>query len=134
MNLSYRGIKYRFAPFTAVATTSEVIGRYRGRPCRRSHFDISVAHPRVTLKYRGVAYMPGFGGQIADRSVESVARDAKMAPVNIITDRHRAQSELEKVHNLSIQKNLERRLSVARAQGNQNLIHILENEQKQFAS
>ncbi|PZD73097.1 hypothetical protein C1752_02898 [Acaryochloris thomasi RCC1774] len=134
MNLSYRGVKYRFTPFTAVATTSEVIGRYRGRTCRRSHFDIAASHPRVTLKYRGVAYMPGLGGQIASRSVESVARDASMVPVAVLTDRHRVQSELEKVHNLSIQKNLERRLSVARTQGNQNLIHVLENEQKQLAS
>jgi hypothetical protein len=131
MNLSYRGVKYRFTPFTPVATTSEVIGRYRGQPCRRSHFDLSLSQPRLTLKYRGVSYVTGSQGQMAS---EPVAHDLKMAPVVGMTDLRRMQSELEKVHNLSIQRNVERRLDVARSQGNQTLIHILENEQKQLAS
>jgi hypothetical protein len=134
MNLSYRGVKYRFTPFTPVATTSEVIGRYRGQPCRRSHFDLSISQPRLTLKYRGVSYVTGSQGQVASRPLESVAHDIKMAPVVGLTDLSRIQSELEKVHNLSIQKNVERRLDVARNQGNQTLIHLLENEQKQLAS
>lgn len=133
MHLSFRGVKYRFAPITGVVKNSEVIGRYRGQICHRSHFDLPVSHPRVTLKYRGVSYMPGLHGRVATRPIESLVRE-QMAPVAVMTDSRQVQSELEKIHNLSIQKSLERRLSVARNQGNQNLVQILENEQKQLAS
>ena len=133
MHLSFRGVKYRFAPILGVVKNSEVIGRYRGQTCRRSHFDLAVSHPRVALKYRGVSYMPGLHGRVANRPIESLVRE-QMAPVAVTSDARQVQSELEKIHNLSIQKSLERRLSVARDQGNQNLVHILEDEQKQLAS
>ena len=42
-------------------------------------------------------------------------------------------AELAKVHHANVLKNLEHRMQVARAQGNQNLVHLLEQEQNQLA-
>lgn len=41
-------------------------------------------------------------------------------------------AELAKVHHANLLKNLEHRLQVARAQGDQNLIHLLERERDQL--
>lgn len=128
MNLFYRGITYRTAASAVTAARSEAIGRYRGQKCRRSYFEISVAQPRIPLKYRGVEYITGVpaGQQSQQQTAPSVAAPAVFS--------HKAQSELEQVHKRSIKENIERRLSVARRQGNQTLIYLLEQEQHQLAS
>jgi hypothetical protein len=131
MNLCYRGATYRATAIALTATHSEVIGRYRGQLCRRSHFDVAVAHPRVTLKYRGVSYMPGVS--MADRPV-GLSGQAVRSDQAWPADHAHLQAELEKVHHLSIQKNLDRRLSIARSQGNVALVHLLEEEQQQLVS
>ncbi|MGF1602365.1 MAG: DUF4278 domain-containing protein [Thermosynechococcaceae cyanobacterium] len=131
MNLCYRGVSYRATATALTATNLEVIGRYRGQTCRRSHFDIAVVHPRVTLKYRGVTYMPGVS--MSDRPIGLAGLEGQSSGRLPVFGEH-VQSELEKVHSRSIQNNLERRLSIARNQGNQTLVHLLEKEQEQLAS
>jgi hypothetical protein len=45
----------------------------------------------------------------------------------------RSRKELTQVHRVSIARNLEHRLQVARAQGNQELLRLLEDEKQQLS-
>lgn len=131
MNLCYRGATYRATATALTPNHLEVIGRYRGQVCRRSHFDVAVSHPKITLKYRGVSYMPGISMATRPVGLEGVT----MQPSDVLpVFSEHIQSELERVHSLSIQKNLERRLNIARDQGDQDLIQLLEAEQQQLVA
>ncbi len=58
-----------------------------------------------------------------------------MKPFDTKNSASRHQSppaELAKVHHANLLKNLEHRLQVARTQGDQNLIHLLEQERNQL--
>jgi hypothetical protein len=84
----------------------------------------------LELSYRGVDYSTH---QPVSTSASFLTRD----PVTV-TELLGAKTrlvraiELDRVHHIHLQRNLEHRLEVARSQGNQHLVKLLEAEQDQI--
>jgi hypothetical protein len=135
MQLSYRGVKYERPVPTLEVTDREIAGTYRGAPWRHQVVRaISAPQPNYTLRYRGVTYNSNDLLQPAAPSAES---SLKPNPANsgfsIPLTTRTAIKELGRIHRLNLRQNLERRLRQAKAQGNQELIRLLELEFKQLA-
>ena len=137
MELKYRGSTYQQQPLSFERTDKKLIGQYRGQACYKAVFDlraVTKANPR--LQYRGVEY----GGEaaaatpIAHETLENSFRiELPHRPRPVRSSRHHVLSELDKVHNNFLLKNLELRLSSARQKGDQILVHMLEQEKEQLA-
>jgi len=123
MKLSYRGVNYDKAPSTLEVTEGEIGGMYRGQNWRYQYpRHIATPLPIHNLKYRGVPY--GSGQPIATTS----------AKTDIIrNEREQVLDEWTNLHLENIRRSLEHRLQVAKANGDQNLIQLLEAESKQMA-
>ncbi|MGI0489590.1 DUF4278 domain-containing protein [Pantanalinema rosaneae CENA516] len=154
MKLSYRGATYDYTPPSLEVTEAEVLNQhqYASRNCHTLQ-ENTIPNPNVPLSYRGVTYTRG---QIAaaERSLghsnvtltyrgatyRSHAANAAM-PVAVarteqavvIPDRVPVLREVGKIHQANLRRNLERRLQVARAQGNFSLVSLLEAESRQLA-
>ena len=138
MELTYRGKTYQKAPFNIELANKQFIGQYRGQDCYRDIYRLeSVSNKVLPLrKYRGAEY----GGKLS--GVNPVAKEVpnnafrielphQQKPVR--SSRHQVMSELDKVHNDFLLKNLELRLSSARQKGDTSLVHMLEQEKEQLA-
>ncbi len=134
MKLSYRGVEYNYQPVSIEVTEPELIGQYRGRSCYRTHLaSMPVPQPSHLLKYRGVAYRSGV---VADQAA-AMPEPVSVTPVTVPASpaaafRYRGISAVDQVHNTFIRRTLEHRLAVARRQGDQNLVQLLEMEQQHF--
>jgi hypothetical protein len=123
MKLSYRGVNYDEAPSTLEVTEGEIGGMYRGQKWRY-HYPRHVATPLPihNLKYRGVPYG-------SDQLIATTP-----AKTGIIrNEREQILDEWTNLHLQNIRRSLEHRLQVAKANGDQNLIRLLEAEFKQMA-
>ena len=130
MDLKYRGVAYQTQAPNVTRTGKQLIGKYRGQDCYREIYDTHLvvqSHPR--LKYRGVAY----GGDLQEAPVGAISESTfkievpqNQKPVH--SSRHQAMSELDRVHNDFLLKNLEVRISSARQKGDQSLVQKLEQE------
>ena len=139
MTYIYRGIEYTHPRQTLTPTSSEVIGMYRGAPCRRQHFQVDIRQSVHKLMYRGVAYTTG----AAASTPSPVEAQSSQAPINtqapaaaqpaFISHRVQRFSALDQVHTASIRKNLEERLATAKAQGDQSLVQLLEVEARELS-
>ncbi|NEQ19984.1 MAG: DUF4278 domain-containing protein [Microcoleus sp. SIO2G3] len=122
MKLSYRGVNYE-APSTLEVTEGEIGGMYRGQNWRYQYpRHIPTPLPIPNLKYRGVPY--GSGQPIATTSTRTGI---------IRNEREQVLDEWTNLHLQNIRRSLEHRLQVAKANGDQNLIQLLEAESKQMA-
>lgn len=126
MKLTYRGISYDRADNQVTTTPGAVMGNYRGAAwiARIVTSPLKVA-PVHTLCWRGVVYNTD-GSQV--RAAEA---QAPLVPTPA-TVQHQGVN-LGDAHRQWILKSLEHRLEVARNQGNQGLVQMLEDEWKQFA-
>ncbi|NCJ06871.1 DUF4278 domain-containing protein [Synechococcales cyanobacterium C] len=132
MKLSYRGVEYNYQPISIEVTEPELIGQYRGRPCYRTHL-ASIPVPQAThlLKYRGAVYQSGVAvSPLAPEPVTVAPLTVPASPAAAF--RYRGLSEADQVHNIFIRRTLEHRLAVAKRQGNDNLVKLLEMEQQHF--
>ena len=128
MKLSYRGISYNSEPSFLITSEGEIGGKYRGSDWRyRYPSHIPQQQPNLERKYRGVPY----GSRpIANTEVQSVS-DSCPIPMGIaykITVSEATQTHLE-----NIRRHLERRLQVAEAGGNEELVRLLKAEEQQLA-
>ncbi|MBL1176133.1 arginine synthesis PII-interacting regulator PirA [Pantanalinema sp. GBBB05] len=154
MKLSYRGATYDYNPPSLEVTESEVLSqhRYASRNCHTlrentipnpdlpltyrgvtytrgelATAERSLGHSNVTLTYRGASYRTH-----AANAMSSVTVAKTEKPV-VIPDRVPVLKEVGKIHQANLRRNLERRLQVAKAEGNFSLIPLLEAEFRQLA-
>lgn len=143
MKLSYRGVSYEHNSPQLEMMTGEVGGKYRGAAWNHKYLrHIPVPQPKVDLKYRGVAYSTGDPidveavrlrreyAQVNGATANTTAIAAKQMPAS---DRQEVLKELHSTHLDHLRRNLERRLQIARAKGDNHLIQLLEAESRQLA-
>ncbi len=123
MKLTNRGVSSESDPPSLELTKGEIVGKYQGAN-GINHYPrhIPVTQPMVDLKDRGVA----------DSTSEPI--DAEASPLcGTVSTRQQVLDGLNNTHLANIRQNLEHRLQVARAKGDQNLIRLLEAEAEQLA-
>lgn len=133
MKLHYRGVEYTRPPHNLEITEGEVAGKYRGQDWRH-HYPRHMVdlQPKVGLQYRGVPY-----------KTCRVAAKKPMAEVEVQrqqlnrslgqTQPRAVADEAEKIHLDNMRRNLERRLQVAKAKGNESLVQMLQKESQDLA-
>lgn len=154
MKLSYRGATYDYNPPSLEVTEDEVLSqhRYASRNCHTLRENTipspdvpltyrgvsytrgqlvaaehSLGHSNVTLTYRGASYRTHAANAVAQATVAKTER-----PV-VIPDCVPVLQEAGKIHQANLRRNLERRLRVAKAEGNFSLVSLLEAESRQLA-
>ncbi len=141
MKLTNRGIISESNPPALELTKGEIAGKYRGTNWR-NHYPrhVPVTQPMVDLKARSVAYctsepidaeaslLCGCYENAATPKAVSTTTEA----VSTVSSRQQVLDELNNTHLTNIRHNLEHRLQVARAKGDQNLIRLLEAEAEQI--
>lgn len=147
MKLAYRGLEYDYNPPMLEVTESEIALKYRGHALQHAyvrHVPIPQAAERLT--YRGVAYQTTRQGGIqqlenghaaihasdASRGMSLASLRSKLSGNS---DAAKARRQLLQVaseqHKASIARSLQRRIDVAKSQGNTHLVAQLETEMRQ---
>ncbi|MEW6491222.1 MAG: DUF4278 domain-containing protein [Cyanobacteriota bacterium] len=126
MKLSYRGVKYENTSPVLEVTEGDIGGTYRGQSWR-SHYVRHIPEPAPVhdLKYRGVAYRTN---QSAVAVSASAAATRCTLPGYHKREREKVLDEVSRTHLTNIRKNLERRIQVAKAKGDEKLMRLLEQE------
>ena len=140
MKLTYRGVEYDHNPPMLEVSESDILCNYRGRAHTYSYVrHVPFPQPQADLTYRGVAYQTNRHGQrqaVAQSEAKSVfsAFQRKLAELSPLMDeRRQLLREAARSHSESIQRSLDRRIAVAREQGNMRLLQQLEDELRQMA-
>ncbi len=134
MKLSYRGVSYEHSPSTLEVTEGEILGKYRGIGWHcHTLKEMPVPQPNMALKYRGVAYNTNpAAATTGSCNVRVTAANVASAVARPVVASKVLNKELEAVHRFNLQRNLERRLQVARERGDLALINLLEAESRQL--
>lgn len=125
MRLSYRGVNYEKQTSGIECQEGEVGGKYRG--CEW-HYHYPRPMPTIETKtsyrkHREIACKSP--SLVAKAAVESLPRFCPIdfrKPTAVFTD------EIQKIHLENLRRNLERRLQIAKANNNHDLIRLLEKE------
>lgn len=138
MKLQYRGETYDYSPSLMDEGDFERrgAGQYRGHR-------IEFAYPRhvpvpqtiAQLQYRGAYYCVNASGEVQAiaPSAHSLSDVSNLTMRSPMKDRKAVLTEVAKTHRQNIQRSLQHRLDVARAQGDSALVSQLEAEMQQFA-
>jgi hypothetical protein len=131
MKLKYRGTEYDSVALLLDVLEGDVAGKYRGQAWRPHYLKhIPVPQPNLELSYRGVTYSTQ---EPISTSAPLIARDTvTVAELLGAKTRLVRAAELDRVHHIHLQRNLEHRLEVARSQDNQHLVKLLEAERDQI--
>ena len=133
MKCSYRGVTYESKPTILETMEGEVGGKYRGQDWRYNYpRHIPQLQPKVYMQYRGVAYstlsLPITEGNSKQEKAQTNACKASIRkPLEFIIE------DATKIHLNNIRRNLEHRLQIAKANGDESLVNLLKNESKQLA-
>jgi hypothetical protein len=136
MQLSYRGAHYRYQPTPVDLVDSGVSARYRGQQYHLSYpRHIPIPQTVASLKYRGVAYQTtDTGSRTIAPAVRSAVATGKAVPLPLSTQvRRLLPAEAAKVHQETIRQRLQHRIEVAKARGDEQLLHQLEDELHWYA-
>ena len=137
MKLLYDGFTYERELSTLEVMEREVGGRH-GKQHRQHSYPRHIPHLRhqQSMEYRGVAYGSiSHGVQSNTISTSSVEEKACSCPIYFPEQPvFTLINEAAKIHWQNIRRSLERRLEVAEASGNKNLVSLLEQESKQLVS
>ncbi|GAB4152391.1 MAG: hypothetical protein Fur0046_31980 [Cyanobacteria bacterium J069] len=134
MRLTYRGNDYEPGSVPMQMRESGSIGLYRGQELYFSYpRHVPVPQPVNRLQYRGVSYCTSETGELTStgfvaRSVSPLQSRHAVSKLTPLVD----HQELAKVHHQYLMERLQRRLEVARAKGDDRLVHQLEQEQHQL--
>ncbi|MGB3652359.1 MAG: DUF4278 domain-containing protein [Rivularia sp. (in: cyanobacteria)] len=134
MKLIYRGIKYEYAPVAVEVTTEGVCGKYRGAEWKCHHSEYTSLSNAAELKYRGATYYSGNPEKVEELKQRKKLNSIFAASKNLFASNQPHNDELAKIHLANLQRNLQRRLEVAKQKGDENLIRILEEEANQLSS
>lgn len=136
MKLTYRGINYE--PETTALPMNEgaIAGKYRGKPWRY-HYPrhIPQLKAKYGLQYRGVHYSrcPIVESKaVREVSIPAVVPNAELPTPSYFASQAQ-ELAAERAHVETMRRNLDRRLSVAKESGNQELIVMLEKEYRDLA-
>lgn len=132
MKLSYRGVKYECQPSMLEVTEGEMGGTYRGQPWQLRYLrHIPEPAPVHNLKYRGVAYRTG---QPTVIEPSAIAQPVSTPWARTLYNHHKREvlDETRRIHLANIRSNLERRMQAAKARGDEQLVRLLEQEQRAF--
>ncbi|WP_414622358.1 DUF4278 domain-containing protein [Calothrix sp. CCY 0018] len=134
MKLIYRGIEYEYAPETVEVTTEGVCGKYRGAEWK-CHYSkhIPITHHAAELKYRGASYYSG-NPQEVEELKQRKKLDFIFAKDNQTFFSNQPNNELARIHLANLQRSVQRRLEVAKQNGDENLVRKLEEEANQLSS
>ncbi|MGD1874470.1 MAG: DUF4278 domain-containing protein [Mastigocoleus sp.] len=126
MRLTYRGIAYEYMPITQNSVLGKISGRHRGQNWRRKNAThLKMNRTTAQLKYRGLAYHIG--------EPEEIQQILEQKRRFFVKKREKVENKLTQTHLSNIHRNLERRLQVAKANGDVKLVHLLEDEARQIA-
>ncbi len=130
MELSYRGVTYSAKPAQINADPLSVEGKYRGHDYGY-HYAKSgdLPHTEFDLQYRGITIYT------APQSQESAPAASDHQDARVITSPLQLsfRDQLAQVHHHNLLDRLQRRIESAKARGDQDLIQILEAEERQMA-
>ncbi|MEM6592680.1 MAG: DUF4278 domain-containing protein [Cyanobacteria bacterium P01_C01_bin.73] len=138
MKLCYRGVEYDYNPPVLETTETNILCQYRGRSLHYSYVrHIPIPQPVAEMKYRGASYRTNSYGQPESVGAPVDSIFAKLSQralaVNAMADERRALlREASRIHHENMQRSLAHRLAVAQAQGNESLVHQLEDEMHQM--
>ncbi len=111
----------------------EVGGRYRGQQWHvRYPRHLHVPQPRPTLRYRGVAYNMNNPSDRANLAVDITAVKTQPKTPAAIPRGDNPENEWKQVHQANVCRLLERRRQRAEAQGDQQLLKLLDSEAEQW--
>jgi hypothetical protein len=142
MKFTYRGVDYENNTPALEFTEGEVGGKYRGANWNRTYVrHIPVPPKPAALKYRGAEYCLGDPIDAEAmmpyrRYVKTENHTASRAKNEVVPNtcpRHTIFQETSQTHRANVQHNLERRLELAKAKGDEKLVLLLEAEAKQLA-
>ena len=140
MRLCYRGVEYDYNPPSLEVKEQEIVGKYRGRPLHFTYVShVPVPQPVANLTYRGVPYRTTAQGQVRpstatpEQQRHSVFQGIKSSDNSVMRARRHLLKEAAESHRSNIQRTLQHRIEVARAQGNEMLLKQLEEEMHQLA-
>lgn len=131
MKLTYRGINYNAETSAIEIREGEMAGKYRGQPWYY-HYPrhIPQLKAKLGLQYRGISYSKGTTVQSSPAShvsIPAVCADKKLPILGYYTSVAK-EIKAEQVHIETMRRNLERRLSIAKESGNEELVLMLEKE------
>lgn len=141
MKLTYRGVSYEPNSPHPEMIESEVVGQYRGNSWKQRYpRHIPVPQPAIDLKYRGVSYSSGHPLDVEAcllrrqyaATVSQPALAKNQVKSIVVSDRQQQLTQLNQTHTTNIRQRLQHRLQVAKANGDQKLIEMLEAEAKQL--
>lgn len=137
MKLCYRGVSYDYTPPMLEVSESEILGQYRGRSLKFSYVKhVPFPQPKADLAFRGALYRTDTYGRVESASnTQNAVHRSKFTPVfdSMAAARRQLLQESAAVHQESIRRSLEHRLEVAQTQGDEELMHQLEDELHQIA-
>ncbi|WP_416676151.1 DUF4278 domain-containing protein [Egbenema bharatensis] len=139
MKLSYRGTSYSYQPTPVDMVDSGIPVKFRGQQYHLSYLrHIPVPQAVSTLKYRGVSYQTTETGEIqpiapGTRRVTALAGKAVPLPLATQVRRRLLPEDAQRVHQETIRQRLQHRIDVAKARGDEQLLHQLEDELHRFA-
>ncbi|MEQ9481598.1 arginine synthesis PII-interacting regulator PirA [Coleofasciculus sp. F4-SAH-05] len=133
MKRCYRGVHYDETPSTLDVSEGEIGGTYRGQNWR-FHYLRHIPEPPPThdLKWRGAVYHTGKPRVVKSTPVETPMTMVGTRSWFLKNSRQKAFQQTSITHLENICQSLERRLDVARAKGDQDLVRQLEKESEQI--
>ncbi|QDZ41065.1 DUF4278 domain-containing protein [Euhalothece natronophila Z-M001] len=131
MRLTYRGIQYDSESNPLEVTEGEIAGKYRGQPWHY-HYPrhIPQLQPKLLLNYRGVSYSKRPVIKCSpspEMNIPAVNANGELPTPKHFSSR-KPENSAEQAHLENIRRNLERRISVAKEKGNEELVSILKQE------
>ena len=135
MKLCYRGVEYDYTPPVLEVSETEMLGHYRGRPLHFSYVShVPFPQPEADLMYRGTSYHTTRQGTVeAVVQVKKAPQEAQFKPVfdSMAAARRNLLQEAADMHQANMKRSLERRMQVAHARGDAQLLRQLEDEMHQ---
>lgn len=147
MKLTYRGVDYDYNPPVLDVTESEIECLYRGHKAHYTYVrNVPIPQSAERLTYRGVPYQTTRQGQIlqiADAQRTEQGQEPKtglnfnglrsklVGSSPAAEARRQLLQESSKLHRSNIERALQHRMTVAKAQGNTRLVEQLESEMSQ---
>lgn len=134
MKRCYRGVHYEETPSPLDVTEGEIGGTYRGQNWRFRYLrHIPEPPPTHNLMWRGVEYQTGKPSVVKSTPVEPPMTMVGTRSWFMKNSRQKVFQQTNITHLENIRQSLEHRLEVARAKGDQRLVHQIEKESDQIA-
>ncbi|MGK7930970.1 MAG: DUF4278 domain-containing protein [Microcystaceae cyanobacterium] len=130
MKLSYRGISYEREHTPLDTQEGDIAGKYRGQEWRY-HYPrhIPQSPPKLYRQYRGVAYSCR---PLGETETKTYQKAYTKTTCSIPCHQPIIENEISQVHLDNMRRNLERRLKVAEANGDEALVKLLQKESQQL--